>query len=433
MDFKYIAANADGAGDGIGNAIATDNHEELSSITGKLDAAQKKIVEWAEKSGGEVVTSSGDECIIKIPVESYDPEMIEQIRGQYSVDSGHTLSVGAGDSMSEASKALIFSKISGKDKFVEYSPEIDQKISMDDEEIVEDPEMDDQLPEDQDSQEEDEPKEEADITVPADDMVDEHEDLVDTLESPSHEDDLEEAKDQKQELEQYKDIEESGKDTKIDNSDETVMEQAEISEDDLDQDPESKIKDVLSESDGEVSADDNSQEDTENNEEIPFEGEISDEDEVSDEDEDMSDDDHNAISNMIHSNLEEDGSSPAEDEASLDVIREDVVNALQAFKENKPYLEQHKQDNPKLYEATLMMIGSMIEMAKLHGLTPVEDSESMEAQDALPDADMIPDEEMEDEDNQKDFEQGFKKSEVVKLYSDLLKTVKAMEKLSKKK
>ena len=80
MEFKYIAMNGDNVGEGIGNAIATDNHEELSKITGGLKAAHGAIEEWATSKGGEVVTSSGDECIVKIPSESYDESELDSIK-----------------------------------------------------------------------------------------------------------------------------------------------------------------------------------------------------------------------------------------------------------------------------------------------------------------------------------------------------------------
>ena len=129
MEFKYIAINGDNVGEGIGNAIATDNHEELSKLTGGLKEAHSAIEEWATSKGGKVITSSGDECIVKIPADSFDEAELDSVKESYSDTSGHTVTIGCGDSMSEASKALIYGKMNDKDQVVEYDSSIDDYIA----------------------------------------------------------------------------------------------------------------------------------------------------------------------------------------------------------------------------------------------------------------------------------------------------------------
>ena len=72
MNAVFLAVNGDDVGSTIGNAIATDNHTELSSVSGSIKDSHGKIEEWAKSVGGRVVTSSGDEAILQIPAEAVD-------------------------------------------------------------------------------------------------------------------------------------------------------------------------------------------------------------------------------------------------------------------------------------------------------------------------------------------------------------------------
>ena len=465
MGFKFIAINGDNVGDSIGNAIATDNHEELNNITSGLKNAHAAIEDWIASVGGETITSSGDEGIYKVPSDSFDESTLENLRTQYSDNAGTTLTIGIGDSMSEASKALIYGKLNDKDQVVEYDPHIDDYIASHDEEAemampeidVEDEEegkgsrednYQEEIPEDEETAVSGEsPSEETDesidqdgkIVADADDMVDEHEELVDTLKSPSHEDDLEEAEKQQKELDEYK---------KVAGEDKTISEEGELSEEEASKKPEDKLDEMIGEDvdgDGDIDAivaSDNSVSDEEGA--IPEEMEMVDQSE-----EDAAAEDKNAIADMIHSNMEDDEDS-YENEENMEEIRQDIISSLRAFKENKPMLEQAKTQNPKLYEATILMLRSMIEMAKMHGLSPMEDATSEEEKDALPDAAMLEDQQdMEtgvdsdldedkytlqpDEDEVGDIKNKFEKSEITKLYNDLMKAVKVLEKVSKKK
>jgi hypothetical protein len=123
----YLAINGDGVGGGIGEAIANDDHEALSQISSKLNNAHQGFCQWAEQNGGKVIVSSGDEAIVSIPAKM--ATQVEVARQQYEADAGHTLTVGIGQSMSEAAKALIYGKMNNKNQTIQYDPHIDDFIS----------------------------------------------------------------------------------------------------------------------------------------------------------------------------------------------------------------------------------------------------------------------------------------------------------------
>jgi hypothetical protein len=135
MGMVYIAANGDGIGEQIGNAIMSDDHQALSGLSRKFKEAHSNIEKWAQKKGGEIVASSGDEVIFSIPEEALNE--LESVKDTYAQASGTTLTIGIGQTISQASKALIYGKLNDKNQIVEYEPQMDDYISNDEEPDVE--------------------------------------------------------------------------------------------------------------------------------------------------------------------------------------------------------------------------------------------------------------------------------------------------------
>jgi len=465
--FKFIAINGDDVGGKIGGAIASDNHEELSKITGGLKEAHAKIEEWVESKGGEVITSAGDEAIFKIPADAFDFDEIEGLKDEYANQSGHSATVGIGDSMSEASKALIYGKMNEKDQVVEYDGHIDDYIADHDEED-EASTLDDEQEEKEDMDEAEESLDEMDKDRDEDGQEDGDydEDSFDQNEEMGDEESAAEQEIPEMD-EEAEDAEESAVDGESVNEEtdedlpgeegENLMEEGEVSEEDLMDDPEDKLKEFSEEEteeidapaehlDGDYGSEEMAEAQPEHEKEMGEEEEfIHDAKENRDDEldadsieadmeesfgaedhegeeesefaeempEEGGDDRQSALQDMIHANMDEDmeGSdiSPADQEAGEE-LKQKIASTLLAFKENKMMLEQLRSDNPKMYQAQLAMLENMIDMAKLLNMNPEEDAHMQESMDAMPEADMEEQTE-DDQEEQEDFEQGFKKSE----------------------
>lgn len=501
MEFKFIAVNGDNVGDSIGSAIATDNHEELSKITSGLQDAHGAIEQWIESVGGEVVTSSGDEGIYKVPAESFDESTIESLREQYSQSTGTTITVGIGASMSEASKALIYGKLNDKDQVVQYDPHIDDYIAGHDEEIPEDTEddgyqdgtdetTDEEIPTSEGMGEEmvdaptDEAEFEAGMQDPAMDMkapVDGEEYAEAGAEMPIGEEDPQ-YQNEVPEMEEtavggeapIEETDEAMPDSEMGAEEETVFEEGEMSESDLDVAPEDRLDDVVGtdiDGDGDIDAimPEEGMEEAPMGAEMPMEdeegmdpmaegveGEMPPEAMEAGAEMPMEgEDDQGALTDMIHANMGEEGEEGAESDEEL---RQDIANSLITFKENKAMLEQAKTENPKLYEATILMLRSMIEMAKKLNMNPEADVEGQMAQEEFPDAEQaafdegeeqedapiqeaeVAEEDPEDAEGLAEVEEDavdkdkkenpFGKNEMAILYSDLMKGMATLQKVS---
>jgi hypothetical protein len=82
MGMIYVCINGDAVGTKIGEAILSDDHQALAGLSKKFKDAHTAIEKWAQRKGGEVVASAGDESIFSLPEEMVGE--LESIKSQYS-------------------------------------------------------------------------------------------------------------------------------------------------------------------------------------------------------------------------------------------------------------------------------------------------------------------------------------------------------------
>lgn len=408
----YVALNGDDVGEKIGSHIASDDHEGLAAASSAIDGAHQNIDQWVESVGGKKITGSGDEGIYIVPEESLGD--LDSLRGSYKEQSGHDLTVGTGSSMSEASKALIYGKLNGKNQVVHYEPMIEDYLSQ------EDGDESDQEPQSE-MPEQDELQGQADSDIESDEGVspEEPSELPPRSASsakmitppPSQtEDEVDEAS------EEAPESEEVGVDEDPESEDQSTVGNSEIdgkagsdfgtSDGEISEDLEESDEEPLAEGEDLPDSEETDPSDDVDSSEAPpadssVEGEsayqdlgeedIADPDEEeqdpSMEEQEESDDQEDPLASMIHGDMQagdesqeqgQEEESESEDSSLDDELRSDIASALMAFKENKDMLEQAREQNPKLYHATLTMLTSMIAMAKKLGYGPEQDMQDSE-------------------------------------------------------
>ena len=413
MGMVYVALNGDGVGEQIGNAILSDDHQTLSGLSRKFKDAHANIEKWAQRKGGEIVASSGDETIFSLPEEMVGE--LESIKDQYAQASGATLTIGIGQTISQASKALIYGKLNEKNQIVEYEPQMDDYISGDQKEGSEDEESDteegvgEEFGDSEEGEEYDEESDEDEIPSP-DDIVnsasqqnrqhegldsedeesedesfgEEAEQLEDEEEEdtqPAHEQDMSVGEDMAHDSEENEDDEQDDDNIEADEEPEVFGGNTEPMDEDLDQDVdediENQTEDSLSEDEG-FGEEDQEEEGGFGDEDIP---ELSPEEiagqEGQDEDsypteegqevegqEEGSDADE-FLNEMMHSNM--DGQEQEQD-PETEELKQKIFTALQSIKGNREMLDQMQVQNPELYQGIMANIQSMIEMGKKLGM-----------------------------------------------------------------
>jgi hypothetical protein len=123
----YIAGDGDSIGQQVGQSVLADDVEALHQVSQKINEGQNMVMDWAEQNGGRVISAGGDEFVLEMP-QGCDPRALEELRQNYQQIVGATLTLGAGNSMSEAGKALIAGKLRGKDQVVQFDPSIEDEL-----------------------------------------------------------------------------------------------------------------------------------------------------------------------------------------------------------------------------------------------------------------------------------------------------------------
>ena len=410
----FIAVNGDDVGKRIGQAIASDDHASLQSASETINSGHNMINEWVESVGGKTITSSGDEGIYQIPQEA--AQDLENIRQKYSQMSEHTLTIGVGSSMSEASKALIYGKLNSKDQIVEYQPEIESAISQSgeqdgDEELHDEGEMDQETSEEVSDPMSEEMPEENSEEMP-------EENSEEMFEDDSSEESVEESDPMSEEM--------SEEEMSEDGMGEQEFESEEPSDPMAEQGTDGQVDEMGSELDEEAQSHLPEEEgaSAENHSSLlenMIQGHM---DEEADPMMEEGSEDPMAEDGMEENSMMEDGSEempeesmeeempeegmeegmeeempeeemPEEDGDSSN-LKSDISQALMAFKQDKHILEGVRESNPQLYDATITMLRSMIDMARKLGFAPEDNMGYEEAEQEM--GEEIPEEGMEESD-----------------------------------
>jgi len=376
----YLAINGDDVGQSIGQAILDDDHEALQTASNSIKDSHGNLDKWVESIGGKVVTSSGDESMYMVPEDAINE--LEQLSSQYKDSSGHSFTAGYGSTMSEASKALIYGKLNGKDQVVEYDPSIDEFLQQDgpedtEEQLSDESDSDteegqfpeeteedlDQSPEDAEADEEFTDADDAEVDEGAiDDRADE-EDNIEEEAPDGYDIDPATASPETDEAEE-------DEEDFIEDPSESTPEDEDSLEDSVYQDMQGDDEEDIDDIDGE-----------EQNDLLPDQ----EQDPELEQDQDQELDPELEQEGTEEYPPQEEDPAAAEAEGAdqdpeLQSLKDDIGYSLSVFKENKGLLDQYKQHSPELYDATIIMLRSMIAMAKMQGMSPEKDLQQQEMQ-----------------------------------------------------
>lgn len=123
----FVSIDGDNIGSTIGRASLDNNIEELRRLSNLIDAGNRLWTEWATDSGGEVVGSGGDEARLNVPADKL--REIPKIARKYYDLTGFTVTVGVGQKISEADKALLAGKLESKNCIRMYDESVEKILA----------------------------------------------------------------------------------------------------------------------------------------------------------------------------------------------------------------------------------------------------------------------------------------------------------------
>lgn len=122
----YVAVDGDSVGVLVGQSVLKDDVQGLKDISKRINTGQSVILEFITRYNGEEISGGGDEYVFGLP-DGMDSKL-EELRQEYKKAVGATLSIGTGEALSEAGKALAYTKVTGKNKVTKFNDDIEKHL-----------------------------------------------------------------------------------------------------------------------------------------------------------------------------------------------------------------------------------------------------------------------------------------------------------------
>lgn len=123
----FVVFDGDGIGQMVEKARLSDDLPMVKILSTKIDAGNQVFKLWAESHGTNAIEIGGDEGAVEIPAD-YLSEL-SAIKEKYESAVGATVSIGVGMKLSEANRALVYAKVTGKNKICFYTDSMEETLS----------------------------------------------------------------------------------------------------------------------------------------------------------------------------------------------------------------------------------------------------------------------------------------------------------------
>jgi hypothetical protein len=124
--FIYVQMDGDNAGTGVKQAAYKDNVDAIADISERISRGNGAVVVAVQKYGGEIIINGGDDLSFLLPEQHI--EIIDNLRSVYKRASGFTTTIGYATSIPNAIDALVYGKMTGKNRVVPWTPDISTEV-----------------------------------------------------------------------------------------------------------------------------------------------------------------------------------------------------------------------------------------------------------------------------------------------------------------
>ncbi|MGQ3677976.1 mCpol domain-containing protein [Tenacibaculum discolor] len=116
----YVRLDVDNAGDSIELALLKSDYKEAQNVHDKIQNSINSIFKKIKNINSTKILMKGcDDILFSIEKDSYDLNLLKELKNDFKLESGFTLSIGVASNITECMLSLRVAKISGKDKIVE--------------------------------------------------------------------------------------------------------------------------------------------------------------------------------------------------------------------------------------------------------------------------------------------------------------------------
>lgn len=122
----FVAFDGDNIGAKVEQAAMKDDLAGIKEMHNAILRGQKVVRDYGKRWNADIYIDGGDDIAMILPRGAL--RELESVRERYKKETGHTITAGIGDKISRAGHALLYGKLTGKDKAVVWSPKVDKKL-----------------------------------------------------------------------------------------------------------------------------------------------------------------------------------------------------------------------------------------------------------------------------------------------------------------
>lgn len=124
--YIFVSADGDNIGSTVEQKVMANDLEGIIRQSELIKQGQAYLKSTFETLSGKLLVHGGDDSLAVVGSEHLDK--IEKIRQGYCALTNFTITFGVGNTMREAVKAMVYGKLTGKDKLIFWDDSLNEKL-----------------------------------------------------------------------------------------------------------------------------------------------------------------------------------------------------------------------------------------------------------------------------------------------------------------
>ena len=122
----FVSLDGDNIGASVERAAMSDDLSTIIRQSQKIHDGAMVIAKWAKEHDGDLYISGGDDVAFTMP-KKYIP-LLPDLKDLYHENTGFTVTIGVGNTISQAGRAMLYGKLHGKDQVNVFTEEVNEYL-----------------------------------------------------------------------------------------------------------------------------------------------------------------------------------------------------------------------------------------------------------------------------------------------------------------
>ena len=122
----FVSMDGDNIGASVERAAMSDDLDTIVAQSELIFSGQAMIRDWAHKFGADIYIDGGDDMAFTLPRQHMFA--LKDLKDSYHKTTGFTITIGVGNTISQAGHSMLYGKLHGKDQINMWSKDLDEEL-----------------------------------------------------------------------------------------------------------------------------------------------------------------------------------------------------------------------------------------------------------------------------------------------------------------